>query len=104
MGPISTHWYEDNNIPYYNKCRYSKWLNEWFEYKDYRESYSCGRLDIYGVPDEPFGLEYGLNVMRTEDWNALGDWLWDFSSKELLTLDELLKLYGKPIRWHKDRL
>ena len=76
MGPINTNWLEKNG-------------NQW----------SGGRIDVDGVPDEPWGFEIGLPVMKTKDWNEFSDWLIDFTSEELLTLDELLVEYGKPISW-----
>ena len=102
MGVVSTSWYEDNNIPYKDVTRFSKLLNKEVTARHFEVYYSCGRIDIRGVKSEPWGLEYSVSPMHSEDWDALGDWLWDFESKELLTLDELLTLYGKPIRWHKD--
>ena len=65
--------------------------------------WSAGRIDIWGVPDEPWGLEYGLPPMRTEDWNDFGDWLLDFETEELLELEDIIARYeqdsGKKIRW-----
>ena len=76
-----------------------KWIEEHGDY------WSAGRIDIRGVTDEPWGLEYGLAPMHTEDWNALGDFLWDFESEELIPYDDLIKLfeenYGKKIRWQQ---
>ena len=74
-----------------------KWIEEHGDY------WSAGRIDICGVPDEPWGLEYGLAPMHSEDWNALGDYLWDFESEELIPYDTLIEQfeehYGKKIRW-----
>ena len=80
MGPINMKWIEEHG-----------------------DCWSGGRIDIYGVPNEPWGLEYGLPIMHTEDWNALSDWLWDFESEELIPYKELIAMfeeqYGKKIRW-----
>ena len=83
MGPISKAWCD--------------------EHGDY---WSGGRIDIRGVPDEPWGLEYGLSLMHREDWNALSNFLDRFESKKVIPYDTLIMLfeayYGKKIRWWKD--
>lgn len=113
MGPISKLWYEkrgltekktrvvteDNILVRAGKTK----IGDVLEYYEITTNYAGGRIDIRGVPDEPWGLEYGLPVMHGEDWNALSDWLDDFSSQELVPYDELIELfeehYGKKIRW-----
>ena len=93
MWPISNKWYEDRNIPL-------------VDYREYLESYSGGRIDIRGVPDDLYGREYGLPIMPTEDWYALSDWLNDFESEELVPYEDLIRQfeehYGKPIRWYEE--
>jgi len=41
--------------------------------------------------------------MRTEDWNAFGDWLNELETYELATYEELIDQFehyiGKAIRW-----
>jgi hypothetical protein len=79
------------------------------EYRDYLESYSCGRIDIYGLDEEEYYAgknEYGVSPMRTEDWNALGDWLDNIQDDYIvMTYKELIRQFeehhGKPIRWYK---
>lgn len=105
MGPIATRWYEERNIPFVMKETSGKILPK-REYKEFLESYSGGRIDIRGVPDEPWGLEYGLPIMHTEDWNALSDWLDDFETHELWSFDDIITQYEQErdtkIRWWKD--
>lgn len=88
MISYSTNWMGPINM---------KWIEE------HGDCWSAGRIDIRGVPDEPWGFEYGLAPMHTEDWNALGDFLWNFESEELIPYDDLIELfeaeYGKKIRW-----
>ena len=105
MGPVSTRWYEDNNIPYVLKMSSGR-FGPIKEYKSYTESYSCGRIDIYGLDNEEYWggkSEYSLGVMRTEDWNALGDWLDKLTTSSLCSYKELLhdfeKDYGQSIKW-----
>lgn len=82
MGPVSTGWYTQRGI---------------------MEQCCAGRIDIRGVPDAPWGLEYGLRPMLAESWSLLSDWLDDFESKTLLELDDLLDLFetetGHKILW-----
>ena len=67
--------------------------------------WASGRIDVYDVPDEPFGLEYGLAPMHYEDWDSLTDWLEHFETPELWTCDEVLDAFeraclGREIRWY----
>ena len=96
MGPISTRWYEERNIPYVlNKTSCNVlWGSPAVEYKDFTESYSCGRIDIYGLDEsEHWGgkSEYSLGVMKTESWNLLSDYLNDYESSELVSYDDLIE-------------
>ena len=105
MGPVSTRWYEDRKVPFEWRETSGK-IFEKMEYRHYLESYSCGRIDIYGLDEtEHWGgrSEYSVAPMRTEDWNAFGDWLNDLETYELATYEELIEhyqyYYGKEIRW-----
>ena len=93
MGPISLDWFRNRGL-------LEEGSSEPTTY------YSGGRIDIRGVPDEPWGLEYGVAPMHGEDWNALSDWLDEFESEEQVPYDELIALfekdYGKKIRWADD--
>ena len=85
MGPISVQWIQEHG-----------------------EGWSGGRIDIRD--DTKHGYdgwdEYSLPPMRTEDWNALSDYLWDLTTEELLSYNELILQfethYGKKIRWADD--
>jgi len=105
MGPISTRWYEDRNIPFEIRETAGKILPK-TEYKYFLESYSCGRIDIYGLDESEHWSgksEYSVAPMRTEDWNAFGEWLDKLESSVLLTYKELIsdfeKEYGQRIEW-----
>ena len=80
MGPINEKWIEEHGV-----------------------GWSAGRIDIRGVPDEPWGSEYSLPPMRTEDWNHFSDWLEDFETEELWEFDEIIAQYemesNRKIRW-----
>ena len=93
MGPIATRWYEDRNIPFEIRETSGKILPK-TEYKHFLESYSCGRIDIYGLDeDEYWGgkSEYGVGVMKTESWNLLSDYLDDYESRELVSYEDLIE-------------
>lgn len=83
MGPINKEWI-------------SKYGGHW----------STGRIDIRDDSKEGYcgWNEYGLHPMHTEDWNALGDYLWDLETPKELCKIELIesfeKWYGKKIRWY----
>ena len=105
MGPVATRWYEERNIPYVLKMTSGK-FGPIKEYKSYTESYSCGRIDIRGLDEEEYYCgqsEYGVSPMRTEDWNALGDWLDELKTEALLAYNTLIQqfehYYCKEIRW-----
>lgn len=57
------------------------------------ESYSCGRLDVRGIPDEPYGSEIGVPPMLSTDWRAFGDWLDDVQTCSVWSLDDLVAAY-----------
>lgn len=115
MGPVNIDWYRNRGLT----RRVSKVLEEGrtfypkglkagdtWEYDEIILYYSGGRIDIRGVPDEPWGLEYGLSPMHGEDWNDFSGWLDDFKTYDLWTLDDLTVEYenvsGKKIRWAED--
>lgn len=81
MGPINADWISKNG-----------------------DQWSGGRIDVSGVEDEPFGFELSAPTMLSSDWVRFGAWLKDFSSPELLSLQELVAEYEKTnptITWFK---
>ena len=92
MGPINLKWYRERGLLEEGSVEPTTY-------------YSAGRIDIRGVPDEPWGLEYGIGPMHGEDWNRFSDWLDTVESEELIPYDTLIKsfeeYYGKKIRWMK---
>jgi len=112
MGPISMDWFRERGLTE-KKTRVvtedsvlvemGRKVGDVLEYDEVTTYYSGGRIDIRGVPDEPWGLEYGVAPMHGEDWNALSDYLWDLTTEELLPYDILIEQfethYGKKIRW-----
>ena len=115
MGPISTSWYKERNLTrskvmYVDSDRRSQTLNlplgTRYEIDEVTEQWCGGRIDIYGVPDEHYPIEYGLPIMHSDSWNILTEWLENFESDELLEFDELINTFetdtGHKIRWWKD--
>jgi len=84
MGPINAKWIKENG---------SHW--------------AAGRIDIYGVPDEHYPIEYGLPPMHAEDWNGFSEWLDDLETEELLSFESILEKYfvdtGRIIQWFREK-
>jgi len=115
MGPISIEWYRKRGLTHkvskvleYGRRFYPKGLGpgDVWEYDEITTHYCCGRIDIRGLDEEEnYGGwgEYGVAPMRTEDWNALSDWLDELETYELTTYEELIDQFehynGKSIRW-----
>ena len=107
MGPVATRWYEERDIPFEMRMTSGERFPQ-REYKHFLESYSCGRIDIYGLDEEEYWggkSEYSVAPMRTEDWNAFGDWLDNLETTELWEYDMLISIFegevlnGRKIRW-----
>jgi len=112
MGPISMAWFRERGLTRQvsvvleeGRTFYPKGLGpgDVWEYDEITTQYSAGRIDIRGVPDEPWGLEYGVAPMHDEDWNAFSEYLWDLKTEELVPYNTLIEQfethYGKRIRW-----
>ena len=73
-----------------------------FALEEANENYSCGRIDVYGTDNLWGDDDISVPPMRSEDWNQFGNWLIDFKTDRMWTLDELTTEYEKtnpPIRW-----
>jgi len=55
--------------------------------------YSCGRIDVRGIPNEPYGDEIGVPPMLSSDWHAFGNWLDDIKTMSVWTLKDLVGAY-----------
>jgi hypothetical protein len=95
MGPINLHWYGERGLLEADGVTPTV-------------QYSAGRIDIRDDTKEGYDgwHEYGIDPMHGEDWNALGDYLWDLTTEELLSYNTLIEQfethYGKKIRWADD--
>lgn len=84
MGPISKAWCEEHG-----------------------DHWCVGRIDISGIPDEPYGIEYSVPLMHKEDWNKLARFLWDLDIDCLYTKKELFEMFESKhgtIRWKEPLL
>lgn len=115
MGPWSMDWYAARGLV---KCvwktvdserlanMYRLDIGEKYLIHDITTYFAGGRIDVRGLNEEECYNgwdEYALPIMHGEDWNALSDWLDDFTSTEQVMYNELIALfekdYGKKIRW-----
>lgn len=107
MGPWAGSWYEGNNIPSTVTKHYSEFLGKEIEIKKYSRYYAGGRIDIRGVPDEPYGLEYGLPIMESNSWNLLSEWLLGLETERVLYYTEIINKFeqetGHKIVWFKEK-
>jgi hypothetical protein len=55
--------------------------------------YSCGRIDVRGIPDEPYGDEISVPPMLSTDWRLFGNWLDDVQTMSIWTLEDLVTAY-----------
>ena len=106
MGPVSNNWYLQRNIPYTLETYEDSRGKSSLFYKAFAESYSCGRIDIYGLDEQEFYAgkdEYGVAPMRTEDWNDFGEWLDKIKCKVQIRYDTLIHMFEvthkRKIRW-----
>lgn len=81
MGPINHDWIAKNGA-------------EW----------AAGRIDVSGT-EEFWGTEIGVPPMHYEDWRRFSDWLWDFQTRKVYSLDELVEEFeveNPKITWFKN--
>ena len=79
MGPVSRDWCEEHGY-----------------------HWATGRIDVDGIPDEPYGIEYGVPLMHKEDWGKFARFLWDLNVDCLYTKEELFEMFESmngQIRW-----
>ena len=93
MGVMSNHWYEDNNISYTEETRYNSILGKEITTKRWKTHYSIGRIDIHGVPDEPYGISYGVPLMKDTSWGKLGIYLGSLELDYLPTVEDLFSMF-----------
>lgn len=98
MGPVNLDWYRqrgltqvEHKIATEDSMLYNH--SESYTLETITTYYACGRIDVRGVPDEPYGLEIGVPPMLASDWRAFGDWLDDVETCSVWTLQDLVAAY-----------
>ena len=112
MGPISLDWYRERGLTKMESVpleleeiadRLDKQIGDEHEFERVTEYWAGGRIDIYGVPDENYPLEYALPIMDGTSWNLFSDWLDEYETIELKTFDQLMSAFEADtdhvIRW-----
>jgi hypothetical protein len=107
MGPVSLHWYRARGLTQVkhhvgeNDCMLYK-AGEAFTSETITTHYSCGRIDVHNVPNEPYGDEISVPPMLSTDWAMFGNWLDTVQTMSVWTLADLVTAYEQhnpPITW-----
>jgi hypothetical protein len=94
MGPAGLWWYKERGLLAEPETRTNRFGT--YEHEEILVRYSGGRVDVRSLGDDyPYGSEVGLPPMRDEDWHTFSDWLEDFTTETMWTLDQLLEEYEK---------
>jgi hypothetical protein len=98
MGPVSINWYRDrgltrteHHVGEHDCMLYS--AGEAFTTETITTHYSCGRIDVRGIPDEPYGDEIGVPPMLSTDWAMFGNWLDTVQTVSVWSLQDLTDAY-----------
>ena len=117
MGPINMDWFRERNLTHFiTKTVESELISDiknlpigaTYEIEVIHTYYAGGRIDIRDSSKDGYDgwNEYGVAPMHGEDWNALGDYLWDLTTDTLLSYSELIERFetetGTKIRWADD--
>jgi hypothetical protein len=112
MGPLSLDWYKTRGLAVQVPIVVEP--DSWYTHSGYQAGdtvtqtevtarYCCGRVDVSGVPDEPYGTEIGVPPMLAGDWHDFAMWLEKLSTDYVYTLTELVTEYEQthePITWY----
>ena len=55
--------------------------------------YSTGRIDVHGIPGEPYGDEIGVPPMLSTDWAMFSNWLDTVETASVWSLANLIEAY-----------
>jgi len=83
MGPISFEWFQKRGL-----------VKEECGRMNITESWRGGRIDVYGT-EEPYGMEISLPVMNGSSWYGFSEWLYNFKTETVYTLEQLVEEYEK---------
>ncbi len=98
MGPVSMSWYRTRGLTQtQTKTATENTMftteGEQFTSESITTHYSCGRIDVHNVPDEPYGDEINVPPMLSTDWVLFGNWLETVKTMSVWTLADLLIAY-----------
>ena len=107
MGPVSLGWYRTRGLTQTETkvaTENSMFTTEGESYtsESITTHYSCGRIDVRGIPDEPYGDEINVPPMLSVDWATFGNWLGTVQTMSVWTLKDLVVAYQQhnpPITW-----
>jgi len=98
MGPVSMQWYRDRGLTHQqtktateDTMFYS--IGDTYSTEDITTHYSCGRIDVHNVPNEPYGDEINVPPMLSTDWAMFGNWLDETQTMSTWTLQDLVTAY-----------
>lgn len=104
MGPISLDWFRQRGLTVEEK-RWSDFFQKDITVTNITQNWMGGRIDVYGT-DNPYGEEIALPIMHGCDWANFSDWLDNYETETVQTLDKILESYynsgNDKIRWWKD--
>ena len=83
MGPINFEWFEKRGLVKNENGR-----------NVITESWGGGRIDVYGT-NEPYGMEISLPIMDGLSFLGFSQWLWNFKTETVYTLEQLVEEYEK---------
>jgi hypothetical protein len=107
MGPVSMNWYRDRGLTQKQTKTATEnsmftTMGEQFTSESITTHYSCGRIDVHNVPDEPYGDEINVPPMLSTDWAMFSNWLDTVKTMSTWTLADLIVAYQQhnlPITW-----
>jgi hypothetical protein len=98
MGPVSLDWYRtrgltrvEHKVATEDSMLYNH--SEHYTSETITTHYSCGRIDVRGIPGEPYGDEISVPPMLSSDWRLFSNWLDDVQTMSVWTLDNLVDAY-----------
>jgi hypothetical protein len=68
-------------------------VGEQFTSESITTHYSCGRIDVHNVPNEPYGDEINVPPMLSTDWATFSNWLDYVETASVWTLKDLVDAY-----------
>jgi len=104
MGPISLDWFRQRGLTV-KETRWSDILKKDITVTKITQNWMGGRIDVYGT-NNPYGQEIALPIMHDSDWYKFSNWLNNYKTDCVKTLDEILESYyndgNDKISWWKD--